>query len=126
MNYHQLPIWRQSQGLLLAVEESVRQFSRYHKYTIGDELRQTALRLCKAIHRAFTRHRSKLKLVQTVSELIDDLKFQLQLAKELKAFNGFAQFQQLTELVVSLGKQAGGWYKKTRAEYLQGNSLPDK
>ena len=51
-----------------------------------------------------------------MTELIDDIKFQLQLTKELQAFNGFAQFQLLTELVVSLGKQAGGWYKKARAE----------
>jgi len=126
MNYHRLPIWQQAQALLLAVEKSVRQFSRYYKYTVGHELRQTVLRLCKAIHRAFTRHASKLKLVQTVSELIDDIKFQLQLAKELKAFSAFAQFQQLTELVVSLGKQAGGWYKKTRAEYLPGKTSPGK
>jgi hypothetical protein len=34
------------------------------------------------------------------------------LAKELQAFNGFAQFQLLTELVVSLSKQAAGTKKQ--------------
>ena len=116
MYYKQLPIWQKSQTLLLEIEKIVRGFSRYHKYSMGLELRQSGLRLCKAIHRALTRKKSKMKLIQLMTELIDDIKFQLQLAKKLQAFNGFAQFQLLTELVVSLGKQAGGWYKKARAE----------
>jgi hypothetical protein len=70
------------------------------------------LRLCKAIHRVLTCKKSKLKLIQLRTELIDDIKCQLQLAKELQAFNGFAQFQLLTELVVSLSKQAAGTKKQ--------------
>ncbi|ALO33367.1 hypothetical protein CMT41_00560 [Colwellia sp. MT41] len=116
MNYQRLPIWQQANRLLFELEISVKQFSRYHKYSVGLELRQTVLRLCKAIHRAFTRKNSKIKCIQHVVELIDDLKFQLQLTKELKAFKNFAQYEQLAELVVSLGKQAGGWFKQAKAE----------
>jgi len=119
MNYQHLPIWQQANRLLLELELSVKQFSRYHKYTIGTELRQLALRLCKAIHRAFTRKHSKIKCIQQVVELIDDLKFQLRLGKELKVFKNFAQYEQLAELVVSLGKQAGGWFKQAKAEVNQ-------
>ena len=86
MNYQHLPIWQQANRLLLELEIIVKQFSRYHKYTIGTELRQVVLRLCKAIHRAFTSKYSKTKCIQDVVELIDDLKFQLGLEKELKAF----------------------------------------
>jgi hypothetical protein len=116
MNYQHLPIWQQANRLLLELEIIVKQFSRYHKYTIGTELRQVVLRLCKAIHRAFTRKYSKTKCIQHVVELIDDLKFQLRLGKELKAFKNFAQYEQLAELVVSLGRQAGGWFKQAKAE----------
>ena len=63
----------------------VRSFCRYHKYSIGEQLRATALRLCQSIHRAVSRKHSHIKLVQQVAELVDDLKLQIQLAWELKA-----------------------------------------
>ena len=40
-----LPIWRDTQRLLLETESTVRGFARYHKYTVGLELRQQAMRL---------------------------------------------------------------------------------
>ncbi|NSY33923.1 hypothetical protein DS891_10040 [Pseudoalteromonas sp. JC28] len=116
MDYKQLPIWRKANLLLVTIEQAVLHFPRYHKYTLGSELRQKAMRICQCIHRAVTRRSSKIKLVQQLSELIDDLKCQVQLAKELHAFKSFSQFQSVVELVVGLGKQAGGWLKQTRAE----------
>ena len=41
--YQQLPLWRDSQRLLLEVEQAVRGFTRYHKYSLGAELRQPVL-----------------------------------------------------------------------------------
>jgi hypothetical protein len=111
-----LPIWRDANRLLLELEQVVRGFARYHKYTVGTELRATALRLCRTIHRACSRRHSRLKLVQQVVELVDDLKMQIQLARELKAFRNFAEFQRVAEMAVGLGRQAGGWYKQARAE----------
>ncbi|HIH0815962.1 hypothetical protein [Vibrio cholerae] len=85
----QLPIWRSANRLLLEIEQGVRGFSRYHKYTIGHHLRETAMRICQALHRAFSRRNSQIKMVQQVAELIDDIKMQIQLAKELHAFHSF-------------------------------------
>ncbi|MFS8086423.1 MAG: hypothetical protein ACMG6H_12395 [Acidobacteriota bacterium] len=34
----QLPIWRDANALLPEVEQAVRRFSRYHKYSLGAEL----------------------------------------------------------------------------------------
>jgi len=113
---NRIPIWRDAGRLLLELEQAVRGFPRYHKYTVGSELRSTALRLCQTIHRAYSRKGSRVKLVQQVSELVDDLKMQIQLARELKAFQNFAQFQRAAELAVSLGRQAGGWLRQARAE----------
>ena len=119
-----LPIWRDANRLLLDIEQAVRGFPRYHKYTIGSELRTTALRLCQTIHRAHSRRQSRLKLVQQVSERVDDVKLQIQLARELRAFQNFAQFQWVAELAVSLGRQAGGWLKQTRAEAARRRRAP--
>jgi len=40
--YDQLPIYKQAMELIVFIENSVRGFSRYHKYSIGERLRQTS------------------------------------------------------------------------------------
>ena len=40
---NRLPIWRDSSRLLIEIEQAVRQFSRYHKYTIGTDLWRQAM-----------------------------------------------------------------------------------
>lgn len=117
----ELPIWRDANRLLLEVEQSVRHFPRYHKYTLGSEMRGQAMNICRLIQRAWFEQRDK-KHNAVPSELpakldklinaVDDLKLQLQLAKELQAFRHFAEFQRLAELAVSVGRQSGGWRKR--------------
>ena len=50
--YRQLPLWRDAQQLLLQVELAVRSFARWHKYTLGSELRQQAMAVCRLVARA--------------------------------------------------------------------------
>ena len=38
----QMPLWRDVNRMLLLIEGAVRQFSRYHKYTLGNDLRKHA------------------------------------------------------------------------------------
>ena len=47
-----LPIWRDANRLLLAIEQAVGQFSRYHKYSLGTDLRRQAMAVCRLILRA--------------------------------------------------------------------------
>ena len=44
-----LPIWRDSNRLLLEIEQAVRDFSCYHKYTIGSYLRRQAMYVCRML-----------------------------------------------------------------------------
>ena len=39
----QTPLWRDANRLLLAIEEAVSHFPRYHKYAIGTDLRHQAM-----------------------------------------------------------------------------------
>ena len=41
--YRQLPLWRDAQRFLLEVELAVCAFPRYHKYTLGSDLRRQAM-----------------------------------------------------------------------------------
>ena len=55
-----IPIWRDANALLLEVEQSVRHFTRYHKVTLGAEMRQQAMLVCRLIYRVFFQQASKI------------------------------------------------------------------
>jgi hypothetical protein len=42
--YKALPILRDSRLMMVEVERIVKDFPRYHKYTLGTEIRQTAMK----------------------------------------------------------------------------------
>ncbi|MBI1816546.1 MAG: four helix bundle protein [Deltaproteobacteria bacterium] len=50
-----LPIYKRAYDLCLYIEQVVHSFSRYHKYTIGSDLRDTARRILTRIVRANAR-----------------------------------------------------------------------
>lgn len=81
----QTPLWRDANQLLLAIEQAVRRFPRYHKYTVGTELRQQAMRICRLIVRAYNDKAQRFYYVERLNNAVDDLKIQIQLAKELQA-----------------------------------------
>ena len=51
--HHQLPIWHDAMRLVVVLEEAVRGFPRYHKYTLGSDLRAQARQVCRLILRAY-------------------------------------------------------------------------
>ncbi len=110
-----LPIWRDANRLLVAIEQAVRRFPRYHKYALGTDLRRQAMAVCRLILRAADKDDGQLARVCRVVDAVDDLKLQIQLGKELEAFASFAEFQVIAELAVTVGKQSGGWRKRLAA-----------
>lgn len=94
------PLWCDANRLLLAIEQALRDFPRYHKYTLGTDMRRQAMTISRLVRRAAPRGDDQL---QRVVRLVE---------KELQAFQSFKHFQSLTELVVAVGKQSGGWRKR--------------
>ncbi|MCP4233985.1 MAG: four helix bundle protein [Aestuariibacter sp.] len=119
-----LPLWRDANKLLIQIETAVRDFPRYHKYTIGTEMRHQAMAICRLIVRALDDRPPKLQQVVRLNLAVEDLKVQIQLAKEIKAFNSFNDFSTIVELVVNIGKQSGGWRRKLQQhDYTPSRSL---
>lgn len=116
--YKQVPLWRDASRFLVEVEDAVRRFPRYHKYTLGSELRGQAMNVCRLVARAAQAREpgTRQRLLEQLVWQVEDLKMSLQLGKELAAFASFAQFQRLAETAVALGRQSGGWWKRARSE----------
>ena len=114
-----LPIWRDANRLLLAIEQAVRVFPTYHKYTLGSELRRQAMEVCRLIMRAADQRADHSGWLQRLVMAVDDLKLAVQLAKELEAFRSFKEFQPIAELALApIGngrKQSGRWSKRLAA-----------
>jgi hypothetical protein len=101
----------------------VQRFARYHKYTVGTDLRQQAMGIMRGVHRAVYDRAQQTRHVQALVWAVDEYKLTLQLAMEVGAFvtgkvssalpSGarFAAFELALNLVIAIGKQCGGWAK---------------
>ena len=108
MRYDNLPIYKASLELCVYVETIVKSFDRYHKYTIGSDLRSYAKEILLSIHRINRLH-DKTQKLQILNEKTEDFKVLVVVAKELKAYKSFKQFEHLSKLTFALSKQAYGW-----------------
>lgn len=97
-------IYRDAQRLVVLSEQAVRGFARYHKYTLGAELRTQAYSILRAVHAAwFDRAFALLERLQSLAACIDQYKISLQIAKQMEwargcvtrqalAFEGYPRF----------------------------------
>jgi len=83
--YEHLPIYKKAFDLNLYIENAVRHFSRYHKYTLGTELRDYARNVAKLIVRA-NNSPDKIEILSELRELLEQMKLTIRLCKEVKAF----------------------------------------
>lgn len=105
------PIYRDIKRLLVMVEDLVRQFSRYYRYTVGADLRQQAIKLMRLVHRAWRNRAQAHQPVQRLDWALDDFRLPLQLGKELHAFSRLACFAALVVRSERLGRQCGSWLR---------------
>ena len=83
----QMPLWRDANRLLILIEEAVRHFPRYHKYTLGSDLRKQAMNINRWIARAVHDKAGRAQHVKRLIFSIDDMK----ILKRLKFFTKLNQ-----------------------------------
>ena len=108
MRYDNLPIYRSTMNLCVYVETIVKGFDKYHKYTIGEDLRTISKDLMFMIHRANISHDKKEKL-ENLTNKCEELKMLINLSKELQAFKSFKQFEIISKHTVAVCKQSQAW-----------------
>ena len=97
---------------MLAIEQAVRDFPRYHKYTLGSDLRRLAMRISHTLHSALADTSSeRLAQVSALVVLLDDLKALLVIGKDLLVFKSFYAFEQLIRQARVVSQRAIGWRK---------------
>ena len=93
--YEQLPIYKKALELIVFLEKAVRQFSRYHKYSIGERLRQTSWDVITMVVRANnTPVSERRELLVSLRDKIEEVSIALTVAKELGAFSNHNSWQQ--------------------------------
>jgi len=113
--YEHLPIYKKAMDIAVYIENIVKGFPRYHKYTVGADLRNLSRAALRLIIRANS-ERDKLDTLCLLRDTIEELKVVVRLCKETKAFNSFNSFKHLIEDVISLSRQSEGWLKSMRGQ----------
>lgn len=111
--YEHLPIYKKAMDLAIYIENVVRGFSRYHKYTLGTDLRNLSRQIIRLVIKANS-EKDRTATLLSLRESIEDLKICMRICKEVKAFKNFNVFAHGIEEVISLGKQNEGWIKSIK------------
>ena len=108
--YENLPIYKKALDLTIYIETIVRSFSRYHKYTVGTDLRNLSKRILVLIAKANSKNERSVSLKEAI-ERIEELKILIRVCKEIKAFSSFRSFEYTTRLTIDVARQCEGWYR---------------
>lgn len=106
--YEGLPIFKASTDMVSYFETIVRGFPRYHKYTIGAELRNLSYAILDLIVDA-NRRINRVDNLKIAIRKIQRLKSRLQVCFEIKAFRNPNSFPTAIRKAEDLAKQCGGW-----------------
>lgn len=108
--YEHLPIYKQAMDLTIYFEKIVTNFSRYHKYTLGSELREKSRDIVGLIIKANSTF-ERVPLLFELRDRLEGLQVLLRICKEVRAFNSFNSYAYAANLVVELSRQNEGWIK---------------
>lgn len=108
--YEHLPVYKKVLDLTVYFENIVHNFSRYHKYTVGTELRNLSRRILVLIAKANIK-RERIDALSEALQSLEELKILIRICKEIKAFRTFKSYEFATRLTIEVAKQCEGWLK---------------
>ncbi len=111
--YENLPVYKKTLDLTAYFEKVVRNFNRYHKYTVGTELRNLSRRILVLIAKANMKTARKPCLEEALDKL-EELKILIRICKEIKAFHSFHSYEVSSKSVIDVIKQCEGWLRSSQ------------
>jgi len=118
--HENLPIYKAALDLVIYFEKIVKNFSRYHKYTVGTELRNLSREILTLIIKA-NQAKDKKEALLKVRDKLEELKISIKICKEVKAFRSFKSFEYSIRSVVNIARQNEGWLKSQNQGSLGAN-----
>jgi len=106
--YEHLPIYKEAFDLALYFEKTVRNMSRYDKYTLGTDLRNLSREVLRLIQRANSEE-DRVATLKEVRAKVEELKVVLRLARESGAIQKAKSYEFVAGKVVNIGRQNEGW-----------------
>jgi len=106
--YEGLPVYKAATDMTVYFETVVKGFSRYHKYTIGAELRNLSHAILVLIAQANIKADREGK-IRIIREKLQELKIRVQVCAEIKAFRKKNNFPTATRKVIDVSRQCEGW-----------------
>ena len=88
-------------------------FSRYHKYTLGSELRALAHKIVLLVVKA-NNALDKKELLKELLDAQEEMKIIIRLSKEVKAFHSFNSFETCIRYLDSVIRQSAGWLRSQK------------
>ena len=108
MHYDKLPIFKSAMDLVVYTESIVKNFEKYHKYTMGEELRNRSRDILFGIQKA-NMSKDKSQELIALRDKCEAFKMTVAIAQEIKAFNSFKQFENSSKLSYAVCRQAQAW-----------------
>lgn len=109
--YYELPIYQESYQLVLTLFRLTRHFNREYKYTIGQNMKNTAMEMVQHIFKANS-SRDKSDELAALADCLEILKLQLRISVDMRLLSP-AQQAEVWKSIDSIGRQLTGW-KKTK------------
>ncbi len=106
-----LPIYKATYDLLLAIFQFVKDFSKEYKYSVGDAMKKETMELMTLIYRANT-HSDRRKTLLDARERLEVIRLYVRLMKDLKQIN-IRKFTLLNASIENVSRQLSGWIKVT-------------
>ena len=107
--YSDLPVYKSTYDLLLAIFRFTKDFSKEYKYTVGESLKKETIELLTLIYWANVK-RDKQEVLQEARERIEVIRLFIRLMKDMHQIS-VKQFVQINEVVENVSKQLSGWQK---------------
>ncbi len=108
--YEHLPIFKAAYDLTLHIEKIVRNFSRYHKYTLGTDLRNKSRRILEKIVEANSDSDRTARLLELRQEL-EGFKLLARVCHDSGGFANTRSYLHLAGRVTNIARQNEGWLK---------------
>ncbi len=113
---NKFPIYRNATRLVIAIEECVKKFPRYHKYTVGSEMRKNTYDVLTAITYSINNTQTRIQSIKKAHDFSEVLKIKIHLAKSITNLS-FKIFEHLATLVISISKQCKAWHKQLQHQH---------